>query len=59
MKGTAENISTVLKNFLPRFSIQMLISLLRTRLIKWCQSLGILKNDFWKQETVRQATLDN
>ena len=59
MKGTAENISTVLKNLLSRISIHMFFSLLGNRLNKWIQSLGILKNDFWKQEIVRQATLDN
>ena len=35
--------------FLSQISIQKIFSLLRTRLNKWCQSLGIFKNDIWKK----------
>ena len=53
-----EQRCSVEKNFLRKLASKN-FSLLGARLNKWIQSLGILKKDFWKQQIVRQATLDN
>ena len=45
--------------FLWEISMEKIFSFLRTPVNKWLQSLGILKNDFWKQEIVPQAMLEN
>ena len=45
--------------FLSRISIQKTFSLLWNQLSKRYQSLDFLKNDFWKQQIVRQAVLEN